>query len=196
MKYTLTTFLLMGLCTLLQAQSSSTAIFANATQQATFVERTEEKTRELGEAIATIGNKSLDMSLRRETIDATTEMFLDADRVVEISSKNSDEIRSLTIQKYLNRLFALESYYKVNIEWYDVSFTSNFRRAPDGKYYGTVRIFQKFQGYCMDGKLCYEDITSKDIEVIVELVNIDDGAGANEQYFEVKLGDIRVVETR
>lgn len=175
----------------IRAQES---LFLSQGQKELFTKRTKEKVKELGLNISTIGDKTVNLTLRKETVNSTVNLFLSADNFFEISSKYRTTKTRNKIRDYLNRLIAL-TYIRVQIEWYDVHFITNLRQGPDGKYYGVVRIFQKFRGFGLDNQLLYEDTTSKDIEIVIEIVKIDLGH-KHKEFFEVKLGNVRVHETK
>jgi hypothetical protein len=80
----------------------------------------------------------------------------------------------------------------VEIQWYEIGYVSQLRQDPDGRYYGTVTISQRFKGIS-DGKPVYEDITTKHIQVVLERLELD--KDKKEHYWDVRLGDISVVET-
>lgn len=159
-----------------------------------FTEKTEERIRDLEINIQTISDKKINRDLRREAVNTTVNYFVDEDRVFQVSSLNQPEVKNFTVRKYLSRLLVLP-YSRVKIEWFETRWVSKFRQSPDGQYFGTVRVFQVFKGYGAEGKLKYEDITSKDIEVAIKVTEMDQGRTSKE-VLHVRLGDIRVVETR
>lgn len=159
-----------------------------------FTEKTEDRIRDLEINIQTISDKKINRDLRREAVNTTVNYFVDEDRVFQVSSLNQSEVKNFTVRKYLNRLLVLP-YSRVEIEWFETRWVSKFRQSPDGQYFGTVRVYQVFKGYGAEGKLKYEDITSKDIEVAIKVTEMDQGRTSKE-VLHVRLGDIRVVETR
>lgn len=159
-----------------------------------FVEKTEKRVKDLELSIRTVGNKSIERSIREEAVNAAVQYFATSDKVFEVSSLNRSDISREPVRKYLSRLMILP-YRRVEIKWVKTQWVSKFRQAPDGKYYGTVRIIQAFKGYGGDNRLQYEDLTTKDIEVVIEVVKMDLG-GSSREVVMVYLGDVRVVETR
>lgn len=159
-----------------------------------FTEKTEERIRDLEINIQTISDKKINRDLRSEAVNTTVKYFVDEDRVFQVSSLNRSGVKNFTVRKYLNRLLVLP-YSRVEIEWFETRWVSKFRQAPDGQYFGTVRVFQVFKGYGSEGKLKYQDITSKDIEVAIKVTEMDQGRTSKE-VLHVRLGDVKVVETR
>lgn len=167
----------------------------NLTEQerAAFAQQALEKARELSMYIDKLCNKSTPSSIQVEAMDLALDLFRDHERIVEVSKKNSDDLLYPTIDRYLNRLVNY-NYTKVEVTWYDVSYASDLKPGTDGRYYGTITVFQKFVGYVGDGIVAYEDVTQKNIEVILEprIKRVGD------QEFEaliVLLGDIQVMQT-
>ena len=152
-----------------------------------------EKTRSLENYIITITNKQLTSDVRINSVDLAVKLFISQEKIVEVSSKNREKIETYTIRKYLNRIRVL-GYDKVSIRWYDIHYVSEFKQGIDGKFYAVVTIFQKFSGY-QGENIIYEDITQKNIEIVVEKIirRIGDKEIAE---WEVLLGDISVVETK
>jgi len=87
----------------------------------------------------------------------------------------------------------LLNYDKVKIEWFNIQYISDLELQPDGRYVGVITIFQRFEGTSDDG-LIYKDVTKKDITVYVERKQTQIG-GKLIGFWDVLLGDIRVVET-
>jgi hypothetical protein len=167
---------------------------SEAEQRRLFTRKTEERIRDLEANIRTISDKQLDRSLRDEAVSTTVAYFVDEERVFQVSSLGSPDVMAYPVRKYLNRLLVLP-YSRVEIKWFETRWVSNFRQAPDGKYFGTVRVYQVFRGFGPEEELRYTDITSKDIEVAIEVLEMDLG-GSTREVLHVRLGDVRVVETR
>jgi len=102
-----------------------------------------------------------------------------------------EEKRQRPMSDYLYRLKTLP-YTKVVIEFFDIVYANDFTRGPNGKYYATATIFQKFTGFTGD-KIAYSDVTKKEISIIIDIVE-------DEFYYEKRwklfLGDIKAVETK
>lgn len=131
-----------------------------------FKKEASKKINALSNYISIISDKSIDQAIRQKSIELAVKLFLDKNQLVQVSSKNRDAIRSFKIGEYLNRVRVLP-YSRVEIEWYDITYVSDFRYGSDGKYYAVATVFQKFRGYSSEGQLIYEDITQKDIEITV-----------------------------
>jgi len=150
-----------------------------------------EKIRDLGKYISIIGNKQTPFSEAKRVIDRTLELFVE-DAQMGVSSLSREEITYYGIREYLERLMLL-NYDKVKIEWFNIQYISDLELQPDGRYVGVITIFQRFEGTSDDG-LIYKDVTKKDITVYVERKQTQIG-GKLIGFWDVLLGDIRVVET-
>ena len=150
-----------------------------------------EKIRDLGKYISIIGNKQTPFSEAKRVIDRTLELFVE-DAQMGVSSLRREEVIYYAIREYLERLMLL-NYDKVKIEWFNIEYISDLELQPDGRYVGVITIFQRFEGTSDDG-LIYKDVTKKDITVYVERKQTQIG-GKLIGFWDVLLGDIRVVET-
>ncbi|RLD77374.1 MAG: hypothetical protein DRJ15_13660 [Bacteroidetes bacterium] len=150
-----------------------------------------EKIRDLGKYISIIGNKQTPFSEAKRVIDRTLELFVE-DAQMGVSSLARDEVTYYGIKEYLERLMLL-NYDKVKIEWFNIQYISDLELQPDGRYVGVITIFQRFEGTSDDG-LVYKDVTKKDITVYVERKQTQI-QGKLIGFWDVLLGDIRVVET-
>jgi len=153
-----------------------------------------QKTKELTKYISTITDKGIkDNEIKLEATDLAVELFVSEDNVVEVSNANRSEVIGYKIREYLNKIRVL-AFTKVEITFYDVQYISEFKKGPDGKYYGVITFFQKFEGY-KEGKLVYKDVTQKNIEVVIDKVTTMYGSKKVERW-NVLLGNITVKETK
>lgn len=160
-----------------------------------FATQAMQKTKELTNYITTITNKGIkDNDIKLEATDLAVDLFVSEDKVVEVSNANRSEVIGYKIREYLNKIRVL-AFTRVEITYYDVQFISNFRLAPDGKYYGVITLFQKFTGINESGKPVYTDVTQKNIEVVVDKVTNIFGSKKVERW-NVMLGNITVKETK
>ncbi|MEM6806816.1 MAG: hypothetical protein AAF696_35775 [Bacteroidota bacterium] len=150
-----------------------------------------EKVRDLSRYISIIGDKSTPFSEGNRVIDRAVELFADGS-LIGVSSLYKEEIQEFEVRRYFERLMAL-NYEKVSIKWFNVEYIGDLVRQPDGRYIGVITIFQRFEGVTKDG-LIYQDTTKKDITVYVERKQTQIG-GRLINFWDVLLGDIRVVET-
>lgn len=153
-----------------------------------------QKTKELTKYINTITDKGIrDNEIKLEATDLAVDLFVSEDNVVEVSSANRSEVIGYKIREYLNKIRVL-AFTKVEITFYDVQYISEFKKGTDGKYYGVITFFQKFEGY-KEGKLVYKDVTQKNIEVVIDKVTTLYGSKKVERW-NVLLGNITVKETK
>lgn len=150
-----------------------------------------EKVRDLSRYISIIGSKETPFSEGSRVIDRAVELFSEGSEI-GVSSLYKDEIQYFGIRRYFERLMAL-NYDKVSVKWFNIQYISDLELQPDGRYVGVITIFQRFEGTTDDG-LEYKDTTKKDITVYVERKQTQIG-GRLIEFWDVLLGDIRVVET-
>lgn len=158
-----------------------------------FITQTKQKIDEFQQYIITLGDKSSPAAERDLAEKEALKLFYPGS-IMETSKKLSDgtvKKYQRPMEKYLARLKALP-YSKVVIEFYDVAYVDKLEKGPDGKYYGTATVFQKFTGFNGD-MIAYSDITKKEISVIIDLV---EDKFFNEKRWKVYLGDIKATETR
>jgi hypothetical protein len=151
-----------------------------------------EKVRDLSKYISIVGNKKTPWSEANRVIERTLELFSDGAQM-GVSSTAQPEVKYYGIRTYLERLMAL-NYDEVKIEWFNIEYISDLERQPDGRYVGVITIYQRFEGRSGD-KLKYVDTTKKDITVYVERKQTQIG-GRVIGFWDVLLGDVRVVETK
>lgn len=158
-----------------------------------FISQTIQKIDEFQQYIITIGDKNSLPSERDLAEKEALKLFYPGS-VMEITNKIADgTVKKIErpMEKYLARLKALP-YTRVTIEYYDVAYVDKLEKGPDGKYYGTATVFQKFTGFNND-MIAYSDITKKEISVIIDVV---EDKFYNEKRWKVYLGDIKATETR
>ncbi len=175
----------------------STAVFGQELEKLSrqeFADRAIEKAKDLGSYISTISNKSTSREDATDAIKLALDLFYKdgTESYMQVSSTNRSDVKSYLIPDYLRRL-KLMKYSKVEIQWYDVSETTELIKQPDGTYTGSITIYQKFKGY-QEGVLVYEDITKKTINVVLEQIDINSG-GKTEKVWSVFLNDIGVEQT-
>lgn len=139
-----------------------------------------------------IGSNSIDGLVASEAQENALRLFVNPDsNIVEVSSKSSGQIKKTKVRKYLGKLRLL-NYDQVEIEWVDLTFTSDFIKGANGFYYGYAIFQQRFIGNSLDGN-SYSDVTTKRIQVVIkmfdEFVN-----GELKEAWDVFLGDISVVQ--
>lgn len=150
-----------------------------------------EKVRDLSRYISIIGSKETPFSEGSRVIDRAVELFSDGSEI-GVSSLYRQGIQYYGVRRYFERLMAL-NYDQVSVKWFNIQYISDLVLQPDGRYVGVITIFQRFEGTTDDG-LEYKDTTKKDITVYVERKQTQIG-GRLIEFWDVLLGDIRVVET-
>ena len=143
-----------------------------------------------------ISSKDLDASEKDKAIERAVGLFTPGS-TIQVSMKMPDGSIRLTTRKvedYLKRL-KLSPYATINIEWTDVQYISELKQEADGNYYGTITGEQRFTGYDPSGAVKYNDITQKNVKVMVQSYQKTIEA-MNKQEWGVFLGNIGIVETK
>jgi hypothetical protein len=158
-----------------------------------FKEQTKQKVDEFQQYIVTLGSKDEPAEKRNMAEKEALKLFYKGAQM-EISMVMSDgNIQKVnrTMEKYLARLKSLP-FTKVIIKFYDIAYIRDFTKGPDGKYYSTATIIQEFTGF-KDDNIVYTDVTKKDIEIIIDIV---EDKFFKEKRWKIFLGDIKATETK
>lgn len=107
---------------------------------------------------------------------------------MEVSSVNTQNIRSYLIKQYLINLENLP-YTDVKIEKTNCAFVSNLKQVGTNKYEAVLSFAQVFIGK-RDGVVVYRDRTKKDVKVYIEQKDYGE-----KTRWEILLGDISVKAT-
>lgn len=158
-----------------------------------FKEQTKQKVDEFQQYIVTLGSKEQPIEKRNMAEKEALKLFYKG-AMIEISDIQTDgsaKVIARPIEKYLARLKSLP-FTKVVIRFYDIVYISDFTKGPDGRYYSTATIIQEFSGFNKDN-IIYTDVTKKNIEIIVDLV---EDKFFMEKRWRIFLGDIKAIETK
>ncbi len=158
-----------------------------------FKKNAQKKVEDLNRYIQIITARPLNTDKANQAINLTLKLFVSKDKIVEVSTLNSEIKRSFRINEYFNNLKHL-NYDRIEISQVRIVEVSSFILGPDGRYYASVVIRQKFEGY-QDGILVYADETDKGIELVVDKFELPEG-GTMKSFWDVYLGDISVKATR
>lgn len=160
---------------------------------AEFSDKALQKIEDFTNFLGIISSKETYPESANQAIDLAVELFVNEDVQVEVSTTGYSQSVKRKIRDYLTRLKLLK-YDKVEIKWAEINYVSNFRKAPDGNYYGTLTVMQTFRGY-KDNQVVYSDVTQKDVEVVIKGME-KSMQGQKEMVWDVLLSDIGVVDTR
>ncbi|MBC8034068.1 MAG: hypothetical protein H7Y03_07990 [Chitinophagaceae bacterium] len=158
-----------------------------------FEKKALQKTKQLNTYLKIICDKSASTEDVNKAVEMSVTLFVDDNAVVEISSINNNETVHKKIRQYLSHIKYVQ-YDKIEIEWTNVQYVSDLKKGPDGNFYGVVSFEQVFRGY-RDGKIVYQDITRKNVTVILKTYE-KNVQGATKDDWEVLLGDIGVISTK
>lgn len=153
------------------------------------------KVDELGTYLATIVDPKTPTDKSNSTIDLAVTLFVNEASRVEVSNVNTGIKNKYKIRDYLRRLkLKGADYQQVEVSYADITYASDFRKGPDGNYYGVVSFVQTFKGL-VDGKIIYGDVTQRNVTVILKLYEkaVD---GETKKMWDVFLADIGIQETR
>lgn len=128
-----------------------------------------------------------------DAIKQALTLFVNEDARIEVSSATRGTVRSSKVKIYLNLLSSL-NYDRVEIEWFNVQYTSQLKKGPDGFYYGVIEFEQRFTGVA-DDRRTYQDITRKTVEVVLKTYSRNVG-GESILEWDVFLGNIGITETK
>jgi transcriptional regulator with PAS, ATPase and Fis domain len=158
-----------------------------------FKEQTKQKVDEFQQYIVTLGSKDEPAEKRNMAEKEALKLFYKGAQM-EISVIQADgNVQKVNrpMEKYLARLKSLP-FTRVVIKFYDIAYIRDFTKGPDGKYYSTATIIQEFTGF-KDDNIIYTDVTKKDIEIIIDIV---EDKFFNEKRWKIFLGDIKATETK
>ena len=158
-----------------------------------FKEQTKQKVDEFQQYIVTLGSKDEPAEKRNMAEKEALKLFYKGAEM-EISIILADgtvQKVNRPMEKYLARLKSLP-YTRVIIKFYDIAYIRDFTKGPDGKYYSTATIIQEFSGF-NDDNIIYTDVTKKDIEIIIDIVQ---DKFFLEKRWKIFLGDIKATETK
>ena len=158
-----------------------------------FKEQTKQKVDEFQQYIVTLGSKDEPAEKRNMAEKEALKLFFKgAEMEISILLANGNVQKvNRPMEKYLARLKSLP-YTRVFIRFYDIAYIRDFTKGPDGKYYSTATIIQEFSGF-NDDNIIYTDVTKKDIEIIIDIV---EDKFFMEKRWKIFLGDIKATETK
>lgn len=184
----------------IQAQTND----LNQEQIESFKARCEETIEAFQYGLEIIGDKSQDKAVKEHYKQNILSFFIGEGKPypdlngnmhpavkMEISTLRYNNVinkRTLKLTEYLANLESLK-YVEVKIQKAQTCVISNLYKVGN-RYEGTVSIFQYFTGRTKDN-IIYRDRTQKDIKVYVDKVT----DGSLGEFWDLKLGDVNVVET-
>jgi transcriptional regulator with PAS, ATPase and Fis domain len=158
-----------------------------------FKEQTSQKVEEFQQYIITLGSKDQPSEKRNMAEKEALKLFFKgAQMEISMVQPDGSVVKvNRPMEKYLARLKSLP-YTSVVIRFYDIAYIRDFTKGPDGKYYSTATIIQEFTGF-NDDNIIYTDVTKKDIEIIIDIV---EDTFFMEKRWKIFLGDIKATETK
>jgi hypothetical protein len=160
---------------------------------AAFREQARTSVIDLNGYIKVLAEKNRGTKAKNTAIDLAVGLFSSENNIFQVSSLRG-ETNSFPVRVYFKRLTTLP-YTSVSIVWFNVYMSSSFRQGPDGKYYGRATVSQRFEGKNNSEMGSYRDVTTKDINLVIESKIIYEGPRSKKEWV-LKLADINVVETR
>lgn len=151
------------------------------------------KANDFGKYLSIISNKDEVEEDKLMAVAHATKLFMSDSSKIQVSSLNQADKRQYTVPVYLDRLRMLP-YDKVELIWVKAQMVGKFRKGMDGRYYGMIAAQQLFRGY-LDNKIEYQDVTEKDIEVVLDQYVVFD-EGQQKKKWDVLLSSVNVKQTR
>ncbi|WP_277482334.1 hypothetical protein [Catalinimonas alkaloidigena] len=175
------------------SREPTSTVELSAEEQDYFSRRALKKTQALSVYLSIISDAKADELDQDDAVQQAIQLFIDEDRLVEVTSLNSENVRSYKIGEYLNHVRVLP-YARVEILWNQVAYVNQIKRSADGNYYGLITVEQIFRGFNEEQVVVYEDLTRKNLQVVVKPYNqvID---GKEIKKWDVFLSDIGVQNT-
>ena len=151
------------------------------------------KANDFGKYLSIESNKDEVEEDKLMAVSHAVMLFMSDSSKIQVSSLNQSENQQYTVPVYFDRLRMLP-YDKVELLWVKAQMVSKFRKGMDGRYYGTIAAQQLFRGY-LDNEIVYQDVTEKDIEVVLDqYVAFDEGK--QQKKWDVLLSSVNVKQTR
>jgi hypothetical protein len=151
------------------------------------------KANDFGKYLSIVSNKDEVEEDKLMAVAHAVKLFMSDSSKIQVSSLNQSENQQYTVPVYLDRLRMLP-YDKVELLWVKAQMVSKFRKGMDGRYYGMIAAQQLFRGY-LDNKIVYQDVTEKDIEVVLDQYVVFD-EGQQQKKWDVLLSSVNVKQTR
>ncbi len=151
------------------------------------------KANDFGKYLSIVSNKDEVEEDKLMAVSHAVMLFMSDSSKIQVSSLNQSESKQYTVPVYLDRLRMLP-YDKVELLWVKAMMVSKFRKGMDGRYYGMIAAQQLFRGY-LDNKIVYQDVTEKDIEVVLDQYVVFD-EGKQQKKWDVLLSSVNVKQTR
>lgn len=153
-----------------------------------------EKTKRLSQYIGQIADKSVSAIAKDKAVEQAIGLFEREDNLVHVSNVTTGTEKTHTVRNYLATHLRFLKYDRVDIEWADIQYASDFELQPDGSYTAIISLQQRFTG-TIDGRTYYSDVTNKNVQIklrtyekVVE--------GRTERLWDVFLADIGVTATK
>ncbi len=151
------------------------------------------KANDFGKYLSIVSNKDEVEEDKLMAVSHAVMLFMSDSSKIQVSSLNQSESKQYTVPVYLDRLRMLP-YDKVELLWVKAMMVSKFRKGMDGRYYGMIAAQQLFRGY-LDNEIVYQDVTEKDIEVVLDQYVVFD-EGKQQKKWDVLLSSVNVKQTR
>ena len=206
LKYFFALIFISAICSSLYAQTLHSVL--SEQDKLEFQERIKDNIMEFQGYLAKIENDQNESSVRDNAIRSALNLYIgkgqsytimdDWGNVEQhpavrmfISSKYSRRSRPQPMSAYLTNLKALGEKYIIRVQSSDAVRVDNITPTTDGRYVAIAYFVQKYYRYTKEGKLLYEDETTKKVKVYIDPIQVGDGI-----VWKALLGDVYVVSTR
>jgi len=144
--------------------------------------------------IAIIGSKDKSYKEKELAITQACTLFLYDTVSIQVSycpTEGSAKKYSHTLKEYLRTLSRL-SYDTITIDEIEIAKIENIRKDAYGNNYGTISVSQKFTG--TKGGYTYEDVTTKNVEILLNPYLKPDDLGESKKEWGTLLSTISITE--
>lgn len=182
--------------TIIADEPEDTLVFKDQTLKiyaSEFREKAFNKVRDLNNKLRFLVDTSNSETQMNRVLEEGVKLFVDENRVIEISNINNQDKKSYNVRAYLMMIKSLP-YARVEVSWTKIEIVTAFQKQPDGTYRATAEFEQEFSGYRDEIKQ-YSDITDKKVEIIIK-PKIKIVGTESQTVYEVYLGNIGVVQTK
>lgn len=156
-----------------------------------FREKCRQQVKSFQEYISTIAEPNAPAEDKQMAVEGTLAMFLKGSTIQVSSVKNPKQVKTYSLNEYLQNLSLLSKRYKVvEMSVYKPAKIADFTKNPDGTWSGNATYFQRFSGVTSSGAKLHDEV-AKRMEAYIkkqkdQFTNVDD--------WMLLLGNISVVE--
>lgn len=188
------TLLLVANATFLLAQTDGGTQIGNSTSEPdikAFTDRCRQQVKSFQEYISIIADPSAAAEDKQQAIEQTLGMFLKGSTIQVSSVKNAKQVKTYSLNEYLQNLNLLSKKYKlVEMSVYKPAKIADFVKNPDGTWSGNATYFQRFNAVTKSGAKLQDEVAKR----METLLKTQKDPFTNVNDWMLLLGNISVVE--